>query len=136
MILYDVTCERDHVFEAWFRNAEAFETQSADGRVSCPVCGDRRVRKAPMAPAIGGRAARGAEESRTAAAVAKRLRAVREHVESHFEHVGPRFAEEARKIHNGEAEARGIYGSATEAEARGLHDDGVPFAPLPGRRDS
>ena len=59
------------------------------------------------------------------------LREYRRHVVSSAENVGDRFAEEARKIHFEEAEARGIYGEATRDEVAALLDDGIDFLPLP-----
>ena len=56
---------------------------------------------------------------------------VRRHVEENFDYVGDRFAAEARSIHEGAAEARGIFGEATREEVKALEADGVPVAPLP-----
>jgi hypothetical protein len=56
---------------------------------------------------------------------------MKRYVETHFEHVGDRFAEEARDIHDGVADDRAIYGQATGEEVRELIEDGVPVAPLP-----
>jgi hypothetical protein len=59
------------------------------------------------------------------------LRALREHVVAHSEHVGARFPEEARRIHYGEAEERSIYGEASPAEARALVEEGIEVAAIP-----
>ena len=56
---------------------------------------------------------------------------IRRHVETNFDYVGDRFAAEARAIHEGKAEDRGIYGQATPTEVKSLVEDGVPIAPLP-----
>jgi len=56
---------------------------------------------------------------------------VRRHVEENFDNVGDAFAAEARAIHEGRSEDRGIYGQATPAEVKALVEDGVPVAPLP-----
>jgi len=148
MIVFDLTCRKDHVFEGWFADTATFESQVAAGEVSCPVCGDRKVRKALMAPSVATRssAAKAAElappaEPTQSLAMARRqehaaqmlamMRAVKDHVEKNFEHVGPRFAEEARKIHYGESDSRGIYGQATKDEAEELRDEGIEFGELP-----
>ena len=154
MILFDLRCQRDHAFEAWFRDNASFEAQVKDGRVECPACGSRKVEKAIMAPRVVKGGAKGgsdgaAPEGEAKTAVmsgapqdAKALRAaleqLRDHVEANCDDVGPAFPEEARKIHYGEAEARGIYGEATDSEAAELAEEGVPFSrlPLPRRRDS
>jgi hypothetical protein len=59
------------------------------------------------------------------------MRKVRRHVEANAEYVGPKFAEEARKIHHEETEARGIYGEASLAEAKELVEEGIGVLPLP-----
>jgi hypothetical protein len=131
VIRFTLACGRGHEFEGWFRDNAAFERQAADQQVSCPVCADTTVRKAVMAPAVS----RGAEAAQRAkaklGAMMQAMRQVREHVETNFENVGPRFAEEARRIHQGEAEKRDIWGQATITEAKELRDEGVPVAPLP-----
>lgn len=52
------------------------------------------------------------------------------HVMANTVDVGHRFAEEARRIHYGEAEERPIRGQATPEEARALHDEGVEIVAL------
>lgn len=59
MILYALRCANNHQFEAWFRNSAGYDALAAAGEVLCPVCGDGKVTKAPMAPHIhkgGGKA--------------------------------------------------------------------------------
>lgn len=134
MIRFSLCCERDHAFEGWFRNNEDFETQQKRGFVECPVCGSHRVEKALMAPAVS--TGRKKEKmalalNATQAKAMAELKALTEKIRANAENVGDRFAEEARKIHFGEAEARGIYGAATAEEARGLVEDGIEFMPLP-----
>jgi hypothetical protein len=121
MILYNLTCSAGHEFEAWFRNGDAYTEQSASGAIACPECGGVEVRKAPMAPSIGKGVARRQDV----------LAQLRQLVESRFENVGGRFAEEARQIHYGEAEARPIYGQATVEEVKDLLDEEIPVLPLP-----
>ena len=62
---------------------------------------------------------------------------IRDHLEANCDDVGDNFAEEARRIHHGEAEGRGIYGRATDEEAEDLDEEGIEFYRLPSiRRDS
>ena len=129
MIHFALKCAADHQFEGWFRDGGTFESQAAAGEIACPHCGDSRVEKAIMAPRLARSSS--AEARRDPAKLKEALRAVRKHVEANFEHVGPRFAEEARKIHNGEVDARGIYGEATPDEARALADEGIEFGRIP-----
>ena len=134
MIKFTLHCEQAHDFEGWFRNNEDFETQQKRGFVECPVCGSNKVAKALMAPAVS--TARKQESIALAMneqqkqALAQ-LKAMADHIRANAENVGDKFAEEARRIHFGEVEARGIYGEATPEEARSLIEDGVEFMPLP-----
>jgi hypothetical protein len=128
MILFDLRCKDGHAFEAWFRDSAAYEDQAAAGDLACPVCGSAEVSKALMAPAVNSRQ----KIDATQAAEAMRLwRRVQNHIEKNFDHVGPRFAEEARKIHHGEADKRSIYGEATKAEAKELRDEGIEVNQIP-----
>ena len=135
MILYDLRCANDHLFEAWFRDSAAFETQAAAHEVVCPNCGDTDVVKAPMAPRIarqrGSGDRRGSDDGREADEAGARFDELRQHVEENCDYVGERFAEEARKIHYGETESRGIYGEASSEEARDLSEEGVEFQRVP-----
>lgn len=128
MILFDLRCSSGHSFEGWFKDTPAYEAQVAAGELSCPICGDREVAKALMAPAVrsGARA-----DATRAAALMQSLKALRREVEQRCEHVGPRFAEEARKIHYGESEKRGIYGEASDDQAKDLQDEGIEVARIP-----
>jgi len=127
MILYELRCSADHRFEGWFRNSDAFETQREQHEIACPVCGDHAVDRALMAPAVG----RKSNTLPDPAQAITLLRTLRKVVEESHENVGERFAEEARKIHYGETEARGIYGQATEEDAEALADEGIEIAKLP-----
>ncbi|MCP1336140.1 DUF1178 family protein [Futiania mangrovi] len=138
MIRYALRCTNGHDFDGWFRSAADYEAQAEACEVTCPQCGSALVEKAPMAPAIarGGRE-EAAPEAHQEVALSPRdvmlakLAQLREHVEKTFENVGDRFAAEARAIHEGRAEERGIYGEARGDEVKALIDDGVPVAPLP-----
>ncbi|WEK42476.1 MAG: DUF1178 family protein [Candidatus Sphingomonas colombiensis] len=132
MIVFDLRCPSEHVFEVWFASSEAFEDQQRRGLIACPICGANDISKAVMAPRVspkGDRAAAPAPEQvkqaleTLAAAQAKALEGSR--------WVGNRFAEEARSMYLGEREHAPIHGQATPAEAKALVDEGVPVAPLP-----
>jgi hypothetical protein len=136
MILFELRCSQGHAFEAWFRDGAAYEQQTAAGAISCAVCGDGSVSKALMAPAV---ATGGAKlDPEQAAAAMRGWRKVQEHIEKNFDHVGPRFAEEARKMHYGEVEKRSIYGDASTNEAKELRDEGIQVGQIPWlpRQDS
>ena len=151
MILYELKCQDGHGFEAWFRDGATYESQAAAGEIICPVCGDSRVSKAPMAPRIakGPVGERAAPQQKTGAPadqasmmvngeMRERLEALRRHIEENCDSVGPDFAEEARRIHYGEVPHRDIYGEATDDEAEDLAEEGVAFSriPWPARTDS
>ena len=129
MIVFKLRCSADHEFEAWFRDNAAYDQQHAKGAITCPECGDAAVEKAPMAPRLG----RSRPEPRppSPAELRRALQQVRHHVETNCDYVGPAFAEEARRMHRGESEKRGIYGEATPAESKSLADEGIEVACIP-----
>lgn len=135
MIRYALVCDQAHEFEGWFARSADFDAQAAAGLVGCPVCGSTAVRKQIMAPAVAGAKKRGepgagAPEGRRQMMM-EAMAHVRRHVEENFDYVGDTFAREARAIHEGKSEDRGIYGEATPTEVKGLVEDGVPVAALP-----
>ena len=134
MIRYALACDQHHAFEGWFGSSEDFDDQQARGLLECPVCASRDVRKQIMAPAVTGtRKQRAGSDAPapTRQMMMDAMSRVRAHVEENFDYVGDTFAREARAIHEGHSEDRGIYGEATPAEIKGLVEDGVNIAPLP-----
>ncbi|MBL8557646.1 MAG: DUF1178 family protein [Hyphomonadaceae bacterium] len=121
MIRYALTCPNEDAFEGWFASSADYDAQEAGGKIECPVCGSREIRKAPMAPAV-------ARSREGAAEIAAR---VRNHIRDSFDYVGDGFADEARAIHDGEAPDRPIWGEATPEQAREMAEEGLPVAPLP-----
>lgn len=144
MIVYQLHCSNGHEFEAWFRDSGTYDVQAKQGDVDCPHCGDTSVSKSIMAPNISpsrnkskvpsdhGEAEVRAHE--VAEKILEAVTAIRNHVEDNCDNVGAEFAEEARRIHYGEAEQRGIVGTATEEEAGELDEEGVEFYRLPTAR--
>lgn len=160
MILYEFNCDRQHGFEAWFKDGDTCDRQIKRRALECPVCGSAKVAKALMAPRIGrkgghqapsisGNEIRPADVSAPAAAapmpgpvadnkmavipaeLRKALLEARRQIESNCDYVGDKFADEARKIHEGEAEARGIYGEATDEQHEELIEDGIDVTRIP-----
>ncbi len=144
MIVYDLTCDKGHVFEAWFKDSATYDRQEKKKQLACAVCGSAKVRKAPMAPRVSsgkGEAPAGDDQPRAsyandprvskAAELMKELANLRRHIEQNAEYVGGKFADEARKIHYGEKERRNIYGEATNSEAKELSEEGIEFARIP-----
>lgn len=135
MIRYSLCCDKAHEFEGWFSESADFERQNASGYLTCPVCGSAEVSKVLMAPAVS--TARQKEETQALAvsdaqkqAFVKLKEAIRE-IRATSEDVGEKFPEEARKIHYGETEARGIIGQASPVEVKSLIEEGIEIAPLP-----
>jgi hypothetical protein len=152
MIRYALVCENGHDFESWFPDSAAYDKQVKRKLVTCPHCGSAKVGKAIMAPRLAGARKRGAraepatatpapENAQEKAPVAMispqeqelrgKLKELRDHLTKNADHVGPKFPEEARKMHYGETEHRSIYGEASPDEARRLAEEGIEFQPLP-----
>lgn len=133
MIRYALACEHAHQFEGWFGSSADYDDQAERGLISCPVCDSRAVAKQIMAPSVAGTKKSAAADlsPQMRSMVMEAMGKVRAHVEENFDYVGDSFAKEARDIHEGRSEDRGIYGEASPAEIKKLNEDGVPIAPLP-----
>ncbi len=143
MIHYTLRCSQDHGFDGWFPGSDAFEKQAKRGLLTCPVCGDTAVERGLMAPAVprkGNTRKPDAPPAAQAVAVTPdrlpdgvraALQKLRAEVEKHCDYVGPDFAAEARRIHNGQADPRGIYGETTPDEAEALAEDGIAISRIP-----
>ncbi|MEQ8710203.1 MAG: DUF1178 family protein [Rhodospirillales bacterium] len=141
MMKFSLRCAQEHEFESWFSGNDAFDRLIAVGEVTCPVCGNGDVEKALMAPRLSSSTKKGRQEvmppepAKAALPMDVKVRTalheLRRVVEQNCDYVGDRFAEEARNIHNGESEARGIYGEATPEETEKLADDGVEIQAIP-----
>ncbi len=146
MIHYQLRCSRDHEFDGWFKDSATFDRQAKRNLVECPHCGDQSVTRALMAPAVSTReappapvpapaappaAAPAAPGGKMPAEVYAMLQRMRAEIEKNCDDVGPEFAEEARRIHRGEADRRGIYGNTTKDEAEALAEEGIEVASIP-----
>ena len=153
MIRYALACSKGHGFESWFRDSASYDEQVARGLVSCPHCGATKVEKQIMSPSVArtdrdivavpqpSEAPAPAEAPAAPAPFALMgereqafralLRAFKDHVKSTAEHVGPRFADEARKMHEGLTDFRAIYGEATPEEAKALAEEGIDAVAIP-----
>ena len=133
-----MACAKGHEFEGWFKDSAAYDLQESDGTLTCPMCGDAHVRKAIMAPSVKTSVTKAKGQTTPASspvADEKKLRqfvaGYRKFIQENADYVGPRFPEEARKIHYGETEERHIYGESSIAEARELIKEGIEIAPVP-----
>jgi hypothetical protein len=134
MIRFSLHCDHGHEFEGWFRDNADFARQAERKLVSCPVCNSPEVQKSLMAPAVS--TSRSKEQVAIAMGEAQKqvlqqMRELSRAVRENADYVGDQFAEEARKIHFGETEARGIYGEASKEDVHSLIEDGVDVMPLP-----
>jgi hypothetical protein len=154
MIRYALVCDNAHTFESWFADSAAYEKQAKRALVTCPQCGSAKVGKAIMAPRLStAKKRKAAAETSTSDAPASvptvdahtpvamvspqerefrtKLKELRDHLLKSADHVGPKFPEEARKMHYGETEHRSIYGEASPEEAKALVEEGIEVHPLP-----
>ncbi len=144
MIVFDLKCCADHVFEAWFGNSAGFEDQRTRGLIACPFCGDTAISKAVMAPNI---AAKGNSKQEVLPAVQPvasapaapseikaflaAAAAVQAKMLATSQWVGRSFADTARAMDAGDVPHATIHGEVTRDEAKALIDDGVAVTPLP-----
>lgn len=154
MIRFHLRCGNRHEFEAWFPSNAGFDEQKARGLLSCAVCGDEAVEKAPMAPqivrstgsapmtidnatgAVADAPARDTVATPSPDAVRRGIEALHRVIEARFDNVGRDFATEARAIHDGTKDPREIYGQATLDEVKDLAEDGIPVVPIPSLQPS
>jgi hypothetical protein len=144
LIIFDLKCPFGHVFEAWFGSSADYDDQKSRGLIGCPICGAQDIEKAPMAPAVGAKGNSrvtapsaglpldlSSADPKAVKAMLSAAAAVQKKLLENSESVGDRFADEARAIHLGDADARAIHGRATREQAVSLIEEGIAVAPLP-----
>ncbi|MCZ8252057.1 MAG: DUF1178 family protein [Hylemonella sp.] len=142
MKVFNLQCSALHRFEGWFASEEDYASQVERGLLECPLCADKTVHKLPSAPRLNLGASEAPAASKAegqtslvAGDAAQKLQAawlqMARQIVSQTEDVGERFAEEARKIHYGESEERGIRGQASREETEALLEEGIAVLPLP-----
>lgn len=149
MIHYNLRCDDGHAFDSWFNSSASFDKQAKRGLLECPHCGSAKVERALMTPSVPRKGritaepappvAEPAAKAETPAVMAEHvpahiramLQKLRAEVEKNCDYVGPGFADEARRIAKGEADARGIYGETTAEEAEALADEGIEVSSIP-----
>lgn len=136
MKVFNLRCNNGHGFEGWFASEDDFLDQNGRGLLECPLCADRIVKRMPSAPRLNLSAGtEPAQASETTAVAMPDMQAVwlqaLRHVMANTEDVGERFADEARRIHYGESESRGIRGQATPQQRAELIDEGIEVVALP-----
>lgn len=151
--VFDLACEHGHVFEAWFRSHEEYEQQLQAGWLVCPVCNSSELTKKLSAPHLNLRhgvssspqdstssekakiSSDRADTARTFETMQAQFWQQIKHAIKHTDDVGTEFAQEARKIHEGEAPERAIRGSATHEEYESLREDGIAVVAIPDYLD-
>lgn len=150
MIHYQLRCGLAHEFDGWFKDSASFEKQAKGGLVECPECGGTDVERALMAPALAKREAlpvavetpspappaplaapEKAATGRLPAQMLAVLQRMRAEVEKNCDYVGPDFADQARAMHRGEVEPKGIYGETTDEQAESLAEEGITVSKIP-----
>ncbi len=138
MIVFDLCCEHNHIFEAWFKDRESFEEQREKGLVVCPICGSKEVRKILSPVAIKrhndsptSKTYKNNERKEQLKAYEALLNTVYQYIKKNTEDVGADFAKEALKMHYGVKEPRGIRGVTTPEEEKVLKEEGVSFFKFP-----
>jgi hypothetical protein len=154
MIRYRLQCDKGHSFEGWFQSSDAFDRQAKRKQVTCVTCGSHKVEKALMAPNVVTSERKAKQRKRQADTpvatppepvhappapvftpeqreLIGRMRKLRDEMLAKSEYVGPRFAEEARRIHSNEGEVRGIHGEANLDDVRSLVEEGIEVLPIP-----
>jgi hypothetical protein len=135
LIKYSLSCDHAHQFEGWFSTGADFDAQVKSGFLTCPTCGSASISKTLMAPSVSTARKKEAKQQMVMdlarQEMAAKLKEAVATIKANAEDVGERFPEEARKIHYGEADARGIIGQASLGEVKDLLDEGIEIAPLP-----
>ena len=149
MIHYQLKCGQSHAFDGWFKDSAGFEKQAKRGLIECPECGGTDVERALMTPAVPKKGSAAAPEpvaaanppapaaadEKTAVRVPAQMLAVlqrmRAEIEKNCDYVGPNFADQARAMHRGEVEPKGIYGETTDEQAESLADEGIEVTNIP-----
>ena len=149
MIKYSLICADEHAFASWFRSSADFDEQVRRALIECPVCQSTRVAKSVMAPSVvrrdggtassppvspGGGNGKGQSVALlddSATRVRSALRELRDRIIENSTDVGPDFAEQARRMHEGDMPSRSIRGVTTPDEAKELVESGVPILPIP-----
>ena len=135
MILFDLKCDKEHIFECWFASSANYEEQLKNKMIVCPYCSSTNIKKSLMAPNINTTNSKNNIKDKKVIESEKTLeneiKQFKKYIEKNTDNVGKNFAEEARKIYYGETKSRPIRGESTEKETQELVEEGIPFSRLP-----
>ena len=131
MIIFDLKCSSNHVFEAWFKDSKEFYKNQKNGLINCPICDDNNINKSIMKPNVGKKSNSKVRKKTINKTLINKISKFKKSIEKNFEYVGDSFTEEAKKIKYGEVEDRGIYGEASIDQTKELIEEEIDFQPLP-----
>ena len=130
MIVFDLKCSHNHVFEIWFKDSREFEKQKKKGLINCPICDDNNIDKSLKKPNLS-KKSNSKDKKIINKTLINKISKYKKMVEKNFDYVGDNFTEEAKKIKYGEAKDRGIYGEANIEQTKELIEEEIDFEPLP-----
>lgn len=135
MIVFDIKCDSDHIFEVWFDNSLSFQNQLKKKLISCPYCNSNNVIKSIMSPNISTKSSSSNKNNKKLSIYNNYIKKIKSEILSKSEYVGREFSKEARKIHYGESNNKSIYGEATNNEVKDLVEEGIELIRLPWALD-
>ena len=135
MIVFDLKCSSNHIFEVWFKDTKEFNKQQKNQQISCPICDDHRISKSLMSPNLTKKSNSKKNKKTINKTLINKISKFKKTIEKNFEYVGDKFSEEAKKIKYNEAEDRAIYGEANLKQTKELIDEEIDFQPLPWSPD-
>ena len=130
MIAFDLQCEKGHVFEGWFEDSQAYDTQKKKGLITCPSCNSTVISKLPSTFSIKGSQPL-ADLMNKQVDLRKMSNEISDYVYKNFDNVGCEFTKEALKMHYGVTESRNIRGVSTKEEEKILSKEGIQFFKIP-----
>ena len=134
-----VCCDCDAKFEGWFPSNDQYERQLVSGKLLCPMCDSKNVRKDIMAPNLKKKSnqskAKNIPNLMMSGKARQILKTIEQTVKKEFTDVGKKFAQEARKASRGERDEK-IYGTATKKELKQLEKEGIDIFPVPEIKDN
>ena len=138
MILFDLKCDKNHVFEAWFASSSQYEKQQKKNLINCPVCNSNKIKKSLMSPSIiNNKSKNNNLNSKKFSEVRKKLKQYKKFIKNNFDYVGDNFSYEARSVHyNHKKRRKGIYGKASASEIKELSEEGIETEIIPWINDS
>ena len=131
MIKYNLTCECKYAFDSWFNNSSEFERLRKKKLILCIQCHSYNVKKSIMAPNISNLKKNNNDDYTFQKNIKKKIVEYQKFIKENCKYVGENFAQEARNIHYGDKETKGIYGKGTSKEIEDLREEGIETFTVP-----